>query len=114
MEKLEAQKVEEKDRLAKVVGSSQAEHDVVVPLKSYQDLLAALVVLTDRPEAVVAKGKVIQTLVKRIEVTSEGFKLQFQVGKSYFEGELSTNPLFQKKSGSLGSKSLKNGWRDRD
>jgi ribosomal protein S19 len=59
-----------------------------VPLKDYRALLEALQKLANAPGDS-TRGKVIRTLVHRIEITPEGFRLHFHVGRDYVEGELS-------------------------
>jgi hypothetical protein len=110
MEKIEAEKAAMHARVADL-RRQQGGLDANVPLKDYQSLLGALHQLADTPEGTSARGKIICTLVRRIDILPEGFRLSFQVGRHYVEGELArlADSPSSKKSALTGSTSFTNG-----
>ncbi len=109
MEKIEALKAEEQIRLFQFQRTEGIQL-AATPLADYDDLLRTLAELANSPKGQSARGKIIRTLVQRIEITPEGFKLHLHVGKDYIEGELAKagSPLLKKKMFG-GSNSLQNG-----
>jgi len=87
MERIEASKSDEGKRLSAFQDATSLK-DVPVPLKSYQSFLSGLADLAQDPKALAAKGKIIKALVHKVEITPEGFRAHFYVGRDYIEGEL--------------------------
>jgi site-specific DNA recombinase len=110
MEKIEADKSAMQTRLGDLQ-RLQGGIDATVPFKDYQSLLGALHRLANTPQGSSTRGKIIRTLVRRIDITPEGFKLSFQVGRNYVEGELArlTGSPSTKKNALIGSTSFTNG-----
>ena len=85
MERIEAAKAEEEKRLNEIQ-RNEPMRDIPVSLKTYQSFLTGLADLAQDPTA--PKGKIIKALVHKVEITPEGFRAHFYVGRDYIEGEL--------------------------
>ena len=111
MEKLQAVKAEEEARL-RGLRSEQKIHDLPAELTPYEALLRGLHQLKDES----TRTKIIEALIHEVEITPEGFRLHYYVGKNHVEGELarraSSGPSDFRLS--RGSNSLTNGGRYRD
>ena len=87
MQKLEARKTEEQARIIKLQ-NQQITRDVPVPLKSYQSFLHQLALLADKANTESLKTKLLHKLTHKIQITPNGFKIHYRVGRDYIEGEL--------------------------
>jgi len=114
MERLEGLKATEEERLAGIK-ARELTPDPPAESKSYENLLRGLRHLVNDPKSAITRDRIIRSLVQKIEVTPDGFRLHFHLGKEYIEGELARwgrSPLRgtpKNKSLVLGSNSLQNG-----
>jgi hypothetical protein len=84
LEKLEASKRDEENRLAGL-GLTHTRSEMPATLTQYQEFLKGLAHLADHLTDPVIKEKIIRALVQRIWITEEGFKLEFITGGEYIE-----------------------------
>jgi hypothetical protein len=87
--------------------------DLPAALRDYAALTSKLALLADAPEA---KHAILSALIERVEVTAEGFKIHYFVGREKIKRELAktssrlnSNPEFL----DSGSNSLTNGAGER-
>ena len=87
MERLEDLKKIEEEKLAGL-RAKEVIADPPTSLESYKELVSSLRVLSERPESHVTRDRIIRSLVEKVEVTPEGFRLHFHLGKEYVNGKL--------------------------
>jgi hypothetical protein len=87
MEKLEGLRNIEEERLS-ALKTQEVTADPPANLESYKDLLAGLKQLTNAPEGHVTRDRIVRSLIHKVEVTPDGFRLHFHLGRGYIEGEL--------------------------
>ncbi len=121
MEKLEAQKIEETARINDL-GGENGTIEQPVALSSYREFLCGLNKLAQDPKAGPDRAKVVQSLIHKVEIKPDGFRLHFYVGENHFYRELASasSPFSGEGSGQAKifrfpcSKSLTNGGNNRD
>ena len=87
MEKLEGEKARAVMRLSQCEAGSDT-HDEPVELSEYREFLKSLNQLARDEKATDSRCKIVQALIHRIEITSEGYEVKFHAGKQYVEGGL--------------------------
>ena len=87
MERLEGLKKTEEDRLA-ALKARELRSDPPAELASYEELLRDLRHINDDPQNGITRDRIVRSLVAKVEVTPEGFRMHFHLGKEYIEGEL--------------------------
>jgi DNA-binding Lrp family transcriptional regulator len=110
MQKLEEVKILETTKLqAEQRGGAE---DLPAALKDYTALTSKLALLADSPEA---KHAILTALIERVEVTAEGFKIHYFVGREKIKRELAKTSSRLNSNPELldsGSNSLTNGAGD--
>ena len=84
MEKLEAIKKEEEERITHLERET-GPNEFPVSLSNYQAFLVGLSRIHASPEASTARNQILQALIHQIKITSEGFELEYRVGRDHIE-----------------------------
>jgi len=109
--KLEEQKLSEAQR-------HEVSADAPAALAGFTELLKMLAGMANDPNAGEIRARILRSLVHKVEVLPEGFRLHFYIGRDKIEGELARwgrslagdgLNLIKNKSAFAGSNSLQNG-----
>jgi len=87
MERLEEFKKIEEDRISGL-RALEVISDPPATLESYKELLIGLRFIAENPQSHITKDRIVRALIERVEVTPDGFKLHFYLGKEYINQEL--------------------------
>lgn len=87
MERLEEVKKLEEQRLEHAQ-RNEVTADAPVLLASFEELLQALAKMSHDPNAGQVRARIVRSLVHKVEVLPEGFRLHFYMGRDRIEGEL--------------------------
>jgi hypothetical protein len=87
MERLEDLKKSEEEKVAGL-RAKEVTCDPPTNLESYKELLQGLRLMAESPKSHITRDRIIRSLVDKIEVTPDGFKIYFHLGKEYVNQEL--------------------------
>ncbi len=138
MEKIQARRKEDEARLGQLE-NDPAYQEVPTSLPAYEAFLTVLRGFADDPIILENRIKIIGRLIHKVEIRPGSFRLHFNIGRNYIEGELAkagslfscpqggqdgkrkraeqpfsrSAPSFSKPSAYFGSNTLTNGWGTR-
>lgn len=102
MERIHKSRSEEEENLARIQ-NGEGDFERPVERETYGKFLEGLRAVAENPELQHYRAQIIQTLVQKVEVFPETFKMHFLIGKNYIERELAHagSRLFYCPGGSL-------------